>query len=134
MPETVIPKSEDGVVVLTVCYGPGQILHSGPAGQVRDELIAGYKKVTAGLAEPRDCIVVMEAQVAGSSFVRGLFELWEHVTTVRHGRVVCANYPDDYIDSLLTLGLTELDGFSLASSKDEAFRKLKRPAVQKLAR
>jgi hypothetical protein len=131
MPETVKGTFEDGTVVLTVSYGPGQMLYREPASQVRKQLIAEYDRMVERNSEARDCIVVMKAQSAGSPFVRGLFELWEHVRP-REGRVVCANYPKDYIDSLLTLGLSKLDGFLLSNTKDDAFRKLKRSAAKKL--
>ncbi|HEX3681643.1 MAG TPA: hypothetical protein VHU83_03805 [Bryobacteraceae bacterium] len=124
---------ENGRVLLTVTYGPDQMAQSGPASRLRREMIAAYDKAAGADTEVRDCIVLMQAQAAGSPFVRGLFDLWEHVRT-RKGRLICANYPPEYIDSLLTVGLQELEGFSLATSKEDAVSQLKRPSVKKQRR
>jgi hypothetical protein len=123
MPDFVAATLEDGVVVLTVSYGPGQLLKPETEGVLRQELVSGYNGIVSRHSESRDCIVVIAAPTADSSLVRGLFELWECVTG-QHGRVVCTNYPDDYIDSILSQGLPELEGFWLTTTKDQAFQKL----------
>jgi hypothetical protein len=113
---------EDKVIVLTITYGPEQMLR--PANLISAGLIASYESEKKGGNGP-NCIVVVGAKTAGSTLVKALFELWERVTQ-EGGQVACANYPDDYIESIMTLGLPALDGFKLAMDKSEAFRKLRR--------
>lgn len=113
---------DEGRVRLSVSYGPNEMLRPGSGERFGQEMIAKYINASAGRTG-RDCIVLVKVQIAGSLFVRGLFDLWEHVTA-GEGRLVCANYPEDYIDTILTLGLSELPGFSLATSEEDAVSQL----------
>ena len=70
------------------------------------------------------CVVKIDSEVAGSPVVRALFELWREVVEKRGGQVICVGYPEDYLYSLTSLGLPALNGFSLASTEEEAVERL----------
>ena len=116
---------EQGVVVLTVSYGPELMLTNTASKKLSEELVGAYQKETGknGSANTGSCVVIIEAQTAGSPLVRALFELYKTVSA-DGGQVICIGFPSDYIDSLTTLGLTALPGFTLAGKKEEALSKL----------
>lgn len=122
---TVTSAVDRGVVMLQVSYGPELLLSQGASTVLSDELVNTYKQAAdsnAALAT-RSCVVVIKAETAGSPLVRALFELYRTVYA-GGGQVICVDFPSDYIDSLTTLGLTTLPGFSLAGNKDEAISRL----------
>lgn len=125
MTSIVRPNLEDNVVVLAVSYEPGEFLNAQAQTTFRFALVEKYNEIVSANPDVRDCIVVIEAEAAASALVRGLFELWTKVRS-RGGCVVCAHYPADYIDSLLSLGLPDMPGFLLAANKDDAFSSLAR--------
>jgi len=57
--------------------------------------------------------------VLGSSLVRALFDLYK-VVSADSAKLICVSYPEDYMDSLTSLGLTALPGFKLTNSLGEA--------------
>lgn len=114
---------ELGVIVLTIRYGKDLLLQDKARTQLSEEIVAAYRKSrdSAGNeAKTSSCIVMIESEVAGSPLVRALYELWQEVTIKGAGQVVCVDYPDDYIDTLTSLGLPSLAGFTLAHSKEQA--------------
>jgi hypothetical protein len=121
-----------GVVLLQVSYGPELMLAQGTSTVLSEELVKTYKQAadqnTALVTT--SCVVVIKAETAGSPLVRALFELYRTVYA-SGGQVICVDFPSDYIDSLTTLGLTALPGFSLAGSEDEAISRLLKQAQGK---
>lgn len=117
---------EEGVVILRVTYDPGQMFERKTGDVLSEQLTSKYEEATLppNPAGP-DCIVVMDAQTAGSPMVKSLFELYMRVNNCK-GKLICANYPADYIDSILAIGLPSLEGFRLATDKEEAFKKLEK--------
>lgn len=119
---------EGGVILLTVHFNLEFLLERGAGERLSKELTALYREIREkeeARVKTTSCIVEIQAEVAGSALVRALFELWKEVRK-EGGKVVCVNYPQDYIDSLTSLGILALKGFSLADTKAEAIRKLTR--------
>ena len=120
-------KVEQGVILLTVHYSDELLLKTGSSKRLSKELTDKYqefrKKERVGVKNI-SCVVDIQSEIAGSPLVRALFELWKEVVSKEGGQVVCVNYPADYLDSLTSLGLPTLPGFSLAETKEEAIQKL----------
>jgi hypothetical protein len=113
---------QGNAVILRVSYGANQMLR-GDSDILAKQLISNYERF--GLKPPyaRHCIVVVDAPNAGSLFVKALFKLYEQVRNNK-GRLICAQYPDDYIDTLLTLGLPQLPGFDILDGINQALHEL----------
>jgi hypothetical protein len=124
MPDSLdVTSSVQGdAVILRVRYGANQMLR-GDSEILAKELISKYEVNCGNLPSARHCIVVVEAPYAGSLFVKALFKLYEQVRD-KGGRVICAQYPDDYIDTLLTLGLPQLPGFDVVDGINQALGEL----------
>lgn len=126
---------EDGVIVLTLSFGTELLFSSGAASQLSDDLIKGYqdalKKEPSNVLETKSCVIDIQSEVAGSPLVRALYELWQEVFRNQSGQVICVNYPDDYIDSLTSLGLPSLPGFSLDIGRKEAVERVKASKVKR---
>ena len=119
---------EDKVVVLKVRYGPELMLSRRAHETLSAELVKRYEAESAkdDSVKTNSCIIIIEADTAGSPLVRALFELYKTVYA-GSGQVICVGFPPDYIDSLTTLGLTGLPGFSLANNKEEGLFRLNGP-------
>ena len=118
----------DGVVVLSLDYGRELLLREDAPKRLSEELLRRYKELQENEKPATSSAVVeIKAKDAGSPVVRALFELWKEVVGNRGGQVVCVSYPQDYIDSLTTLGLPALPGFSLAATVSDALRRLAQP-------
>ena len=119
---------KDGVVVLALDYGRELLLREDAPKRLSEELMRRYKELQDKEKPATSSTVVeIKAKDAGSPVVRALFELWKEVVGNRGGQVVCASYPQDYIDSLTTLGLPALPGFSLAATVSDALRRVAQP-------
>jgi hypothetical protein len=121
-------KVVKGVIVLTMRYGQELLFEKDVRERLSKELTGRYHEI---LEKERDkikttsCVVKIQAEVAGSPVVRALFELWKEVVEEGvGGQVICVDYPPDYIDSLTSLGLPTLPGFSLAATEEEAIQRL----------
>ncbi len=111
---------QQGVPVITVGYGPEQMLKDGAAIELSTRMKEAFEKLAGQKqAQTGSCVVVITAETAGSPLVRALYELYKLVFA-KGGQVICVGYPAEYIDSLITIGLPALDGFSLASEEDQA--------------
>ena len=118
-------KVEEGVILLSVRYGQELLLERGTSERLSKELTGRYRQIREKAnVKTISCIVEIQSEVAGSPVVRALFDLWREVVGKEGGQVVCVNYPQEYIDSLTSLGLPSLAGFSLAETKGEAIQKL----------
>ena len=69
------------------------------------------------------CIVVLDATAAASAIVFALYELFK-VCVSEGGRLYIVGYPNDYIHSLSSLGLTDIHGFVLRESTESALREI----------
>jgi hypothetical protein len=123
----VIGSVEEGVIVLTLDYDRELLLKTGFAERLGKVLTERYQEIRKKeKTTATSCVVDAQSKVAGSPVVRALFDLWKEVVEKEGGQVVCINYPQDYIPSVTSLGLTGLPGFSLADSKQDAFLRIKR--------
>lgn len=123
-------RRDDETPVLTVDYGADQMFLPQSSQTLSEKLLALYRQEVSDQPDKpalKGCIIVINADSAGSPLVRALFELYK-VVNADGGQLFCVSYPDDYIDSLTSLGLTVLPGFHLAASKAEALKKLRTPA------
>lgn len=117
---------KDGVIVLTVSFGPELLLERGARERLSTQLKDQYEKQRlSGGATTTSCVVMIDSEVAGSPLVRALFELYREVVGRQSGQVVVASYPQDYQESLSSLGLPSLDGFRLAFDEEEAIGRVK---------
>ena len=117
----VIGEVEQGVIILTIRYGPELVFARGAVENMRDSLVDRYSQMLQDpdLKDERSCVVVIDADTAGSPLVRALFELYKVVTRA-NGKLVVGCYPEHYIESLSALLLPALGGFSLAASRTDA--------------
>jgi hypothetical protein len=113
---------EDGVRVLIVSYGPEQMFQRDASSTLSRKLVSEYHDLGSLHLSSSSCVVVIEAQTAGSALLRALFELYKEVTGIG-GQLICAGYPSDYLEGITSSGLSELPGFILASDKREALKK-----------
>jgi hypothetical protein len=65
--------------------------------------------------------VSIKAKTAGSPLVRAIFELYK-VVSAEAATLFCASYPENYMESLTTLGLPALPGFKLTKTLEEALQ------------
>lgn len=93
----------------------------------KKKLIEAYNENMNSSAN--NCIIEIQVVVGGSQVVRGLYELYR-VVHANGGRLICSNYPTDYVWSMAALGLPSLDGFTLCDSKESA-RALLSPGTSK---
>ena len=112
-------RIEQGVIVLTVNYVAGLMFQDNAYSLLSQRLVQEYDTRLKDNPRTRSCVIVIRATTAGSPMVSALFELWEKVTNLG-GQVICVGYPTAYIDSLTTVGLLDLHGFSQAGSEREA--------------
>lgn len=115
---------ERGIPVLTMNYDAERMFQEEASKELSSQLVDAYESLLEEKElQTKSCIVLVEAETAGSRLVRALFELFKRV--VSEGRqLICVDYPADYIYSLTSLGLPALEGFSLASTKEEAISRL----------
>ncbi len=128
MPEKLAVKGnvEEGVILLTISFGQELLFERGARERLSNELMNRYREIREKEnVKSTSCVVEIQSDTAGSPLVRALFELWKEIVGKEGGQVICVGYPSDYIDSLTSLGLPSLGGFSLANSKEEAFSKVK---------
>ena len=118
---------EQGVILLILTFNPEFLLEKGAGERLGTELAEHYLRLFNGNQQAQvttpSCIVQFEPEIAGSTIVRALFELWKEVNRNK-GQLVIFGYPYDFIPSLTSLGLPSLSGFTLANSKQDAFSKL----------
>lgn len=109
-------------IEIEASYPEYAMLEAGFDEPFRNRLVEEYEKL-AGEKGLQNCILSINAQVAASQVVKGIFELYRSVRA-RSGTLVCARYPADYVRALADLGLPSLPGFELCNSIDEAREKL----------
>ena len=118
---------DQGVILLILTFNPEFLLEKGAGDRLGTELAAHYRRLLSenqqGQVTTPSCIVQFEPEIAGSTIVRALFELWKEVNRNK-GQLVIFGYPNDFIPSLTSLGLPSLSGFTLANSKQDAFSRL----------
>ncbi len=117
-------KVQDGVAVITVSYGPETFQQSTASSNFSSEILRHYDSARQQDSRVKSAVVDIHADVAGSSLVRGLFELFRAVLR-NGGQIVCVGFPKDYLPSLTTLGLLDQPRFSLADNPERAIRQLK---------
>lgn len=117
-------KIKEGIIVLTINYDQEFLLKDIAFERLKHGLTEGYFNIIKDRQpETESCIVKIESDTAGTPLIRALFELWREIRN-KDKQVICVNFPKDYVDSLASLGLTSLPGFSLAASEEEAIMKL----------
>ena len=68
---------------------------------------------------PHACVLRVKARTAGSPLVRAIFELYK-VLHADAATLYCAEYPENYMESLTSLGLPALPGFTLTETVERA--------------
>lgn len=116
-------RVERSLIILTVSYGKELLLETGAGRSFSEEIVRCYRTLRdtqAGHPEVPVCLVEIKSEVAGSPLVRALYELWQEVVKKGNGQVICIDYPEDYIDTLTSLGLPSLGGFTLFPTTESA--------------
>lgn len=67
---------DNNVVVLTVDYGPDLMFRGDAFGKGNDALANAYVETTQKEHDPPACIVIIDAETAGSKLIRALYQLW----------------------------------------------------------
>ena len=118
------------VICLIIKYNEDFLLTKESRHKIKDEFVDSYQKMLNDNPNlnTKSCIVEIKSKTAGSRLVRALFELWKKVNIHPNSQIICVGYPEDYIDSLISLGLTSIENFDLAPNKDIAFAKIQRCA------
>ena len=110
----------DGVPLIEVDYAASQMFLPKTSELLAEKLVARYKELTEQQeAAPRACILWIRAKTAGSPLVRAIFELYK-VLHADAATLFCAAYPENYMESLTSLGLPALPGFKLTETVEKA--------------
>lgn len=112
-------RREGNVAVLEVSFETEIYERREDIRSLSAQLPQKYKDLRRESSDVRGCVVMIRSEVAGSSLIRGLFELYKMVTT-QGGRLICVNFPADFVPSLTALGILDLPAFSLASDEKQA--------------
>ena len=117
--------SSSKIPVLTLRYVPAHLRDPNVHEVLREKLVDRYNKLLdeQGTDRHPSCVVVMDADTAGSPLIRALYELYKTVTA-KGGRLGVVQFPIDYIPSLSALGMLRLDDFKLSGERDEAIQQL----------
>jgi len=118
---SVVPDAE-GPVVIQVNYGVRFTWDVDAARKLREDLITAFAENSS--SDRKSCVVELTAQTVSSSIVRALWDLYLAVND-KAGRLAVVGYPYQYVDSLLSLGFLELDGFSLEVGLEEAIARVR---------
>jgi len=113
---TITNETQDKMVILRVNLS-AEFPIRGDTHGLGKKLIASY--ADANGTNP-SCVVVIDAVIAGAFLGRALFELYQVVVTERGGKLLCVNFPKDYIATLEILGITSLEGFLTFDNLEEA--------------
>ena len=118
--QEVTGQIEGNAIVLTVTYGPKQMIDPDAPNELAKLLTQKYDSLESG-SKAKDCVVVINADIAGSPIVRALIELYILVFSKR-GQVLLAEYPDAYFESLTSAALPDQPGFRTFLTKEDALR------------
>ncbi len=125
--ELVTSEVNKGVIWLTIKYDEEFLLKKELTEKLQNVIVDSYREKLGKNEKElttKSCVVEIQSKTAGSRLVRALFELWKEVDSNLNSQLICVGYPDDYIDSLISLGLTSLPNFKLKASKEEALKQL----------
>jgi hypothetical protein len=115
---------KDGVPVISVSYSADDFQSPTTALRFSSEIVKEYNNALLESPRVKSAVVDIHAKVAGSSLIRGLFELYRKVLN-NSGQLVCVGFPPDYIPSLTSLGLLDQKGFSLDADLASAINRVK---------
>jgi len=120
----------DGVPLIKVTYDGDVFQAASSSANFSSEILSHYDKALGSSPGPevKSVVVEIHADVAGSSLIRGLFDLYRSVVRNK-GQIVCVGFPKDYIPSLTSLGLLDQSHFSLGMDTPSAIAQLKRQTV-----
>lgn len=121
---SVAGEIRQGVPVLGLDYNEELLLKRGADERLSDALIRRYRELRQQGATTSSAVVEVRARVAGTSVIKALFNLWREVVGKERGQVVCVKFPPDYLDSLTSVGLTALSGFTLGASVEDALQRV----------
>jgi hypothetical protein len=107
------------VPLIEVNYAANQMFLSKTSQLLAEKLVGEYKTLTDQRETPRACILWIKAKTAGSPLVRAIFELYK-VLHAEEATLYCAEYPENYMESLTSLGLPALPGFKLTETVEKA--------------
>jgi len=108
---------KDGVIVVSIRIGEEAEAFDNP-DRIVESILTSYRE-SVTIHKSSSCIAVIETRVATSQLIRMLFQLYRECQKHKGQLYVC-KFPEEYMISLSTLGLTELPGFHLAESEKAA--------------
>ena len=118
---------ESGVVVLTLTYEPDAMYREGYGQTLANNLLDVYERVRRERADeihqPPHCIVDVQAETAGSPVLTALVQLYKAADAL-NARVITVGYPEKYMESMVVLGLLNMEGFDSIEDKGEALSML----------
>lgn len=113
---------KNGIPVIEAQYPAEAMRDPSISERLSKDLLDAYDiEIAKPDATTKSCIVVVKTQIAGSPFIRALYDLYRRVTS-NGGELKVVDYPIDYIPSLSSLGVLGLSGFQLYGSEDEALK------------
>jgi len=109
------------VIVLNLSYNLGFAWNAHSKDPLSELLVNSYNDGEGGPS----CVIVIDGARWSGFTIRGLCALYEAVRK-HNGRLICVKPPEDSveIESLMTSGMTSLEGFSLSNSLEEALQAL----------
>src|SRR3954463_10627904 len=113
----------NGVRLIRVDYSADDFQSPTTASSIQSEILKRYNLALGKSASVKSCVIELRADVAGSSLLRGIYELYRTVLRNR-GEVVCVGFPQDYLPSLTSLGLLDQANFSLGTDTSSAISRL----------
>ena len=115
-------KKVSGISVVELSFDPELMFQKGARLTLSEELTRAYNDLKEDKGNP-GCVVVIKASTAGSPVIRALLELYKTVTA-NGGQLRLVDYPQDFRDSLSTLGFRSLPGFAHSATIEKAVKEL----------
>lgn len=109
----------NGVLVISIRLEEEAEFFDNPDA-VTEKILDTYREAAKELRHP-SCVVVIKTDVASSQLIRILYQLYRECQK-NHGNLYVCEFPQEYMISLSTLGLTELPGFRLRATESDALR------------
>jgi hypothetical protein len=110
-------RTKNGIVVISIKLGEEAEAFD-DTDRIAEHVVNAYREASV-LIGKASCVAVIETRVATSQLIRIVFQLYRECQR-HHGRLYVCKFPEEYMISLSTLGLTELPGFELAENEDDA--------------
>lgn len=87
-------QETEGIMVLTVTFGPELMLARGTSQRLGSELVDQYNALSENSSKTRSCVIDIQATTGGSPLDRALFDLYR-IVEAEGGQVIVSGYPAD---------------------------------------